>query len=216
MQAKAQRDGPTRGPLARFSLVVLGTAVPCLLAILCITAGLAMGATSVTARTPAKYSVTHVGAPTAPPVTETALGDVLANAFLAGLTAGGTQTAGLIGLVGTPLALPACATAACRDRYIVANPIGLVVGDYAERATFTVKQPVTTTGTSTGFLVEVVVHMSTGWVFGRAYLATGTTATAGGATITLFLYTNLGVVAAPTILSAYAVVDECSSAAVCP
>lgn len=178
--------------------------------------GVASGATSVTVRSPDRYSVAHVGAPPTPPAAVTAFADVVATAALAGLGPAGTQTAGVPGLSGTPTTLPECLAAACRDRYIVASPPGLVVGDYAERVTLTVNQPLAPPGTSTGFLVEIAVQTATGWTFGRAYLATGTTAEAGGAVITVRLYLNLATATPPTIRSAFAVVDECSSATVCP
>ncbi|MGA7860846.1 MAG: hypothetical protein WCB19_03195, partial [Thermoplasmata archaeon] len=121
-----------------------------------------------------------------------------------------------IGLAGTPRALPACLAAACRDRYIVASPAGLTVGDYSERVTFALTQPVAPPGVSKAFLVEIVVQTSTGTIVGRAYVATGTTARAGGAAITLQIYVNLGTAAAPTILSLQTVVGACSAATVCP
>lgn len=203
-----------RAPVLRLSHLKL--LIPGVLLIgLLMTQGVASGATTVTTHAPAKYAVTHVGAPTAPPVSVGAIGDVVANPGQAGLGSAGTQAAGP-GMTGTPLTLPACAAAACRDRYIVASPAGLTVGDYAERAMYTVTQPVTPPGVSTGFMVEMVVHTSTGWIVGRAYVATGTTAFAGGSVITLVLFLNLGTAAAPTILGAFSVVDKCSSTTVCP
>jgi hypothetical protein len=178
--------------------------------------GMAFGATTVTLQVPAGYSVTQVGAPPAAPATLTAVADRVATGALAGLPAAGAQRAGTGGLAGTPTALPACLAAACRDRYIVASPAGLVVGDYAERGTFALTQPAAPPGASQGFLVEILVQLSTGWIVGRAYLATGTTARAGGAAITLQLYVNLGTAAAPTILGVETIVDVCSSATVCP
>lgn len=178
--------------------------------------GVATGATTVTAHAPARYAVAHVGKPPVPPVVLTATADAPATPGQAGLGAAGSQPAGLPGMAGTPTTLPPCLGAACRDRYIVANPAGLVGGDYAERATFTVTQPLAPPGVSTGFLVELVVHTSTGWIVGRAYVATGTTTRIGGSTITLVLYLNLGTVTAPTVLSVHTVVDECSLTTVCP
>jgi hypothetical protein len=178
--------------------------------------GLASGATTVTPHAPSRYSVTQAGAPPEPPAALTAVTDRVATAALAGLAAAGTQQAGTPGLAGTPTALPACLAPPCRDRYIVASPAGLTVGDYAERGTFALTQPAAPPGATTGFLVEIAVHLSTGWIFGRAYLATGTTTLAGGAAITLQLYVNLGTAAAPTILAVETVVGTCSSATVCP
>jgi hypothetical protein len=187
-----------------------------LFVVLLVCQAIASGATTVTAHSPARYSVTHVGAPPTAPATLTAMADRVATAAYADLPAAGTQLAGTPGLAGTPTALPECLAAPCRDRYIVASPAGLVVGDYAERGTFALTQPVAPPGVSTGFLVEIAVHLSTGWIFGRAYLATGTTTLAGGAAITLQLYVNLGTAAAPTILGVDTVVDTCTSATVCP
>lgn len=187
-----------------------------LLVALVLLQGLATGATSVTSYTPKDYSVVRVGAPTAPPVTVTATGDVRATAFLAALGAGGTQVAGVVGVAGTPVALATCGAAACRDRYIVASPAGLVAGDYAEDAELSVTQPSAATGASSGFLVEIEVQTSAGWTTGRAYLATGTALRATGATLTVLLYVNLGTATAPTVLKTYVQVDRCSSATVCP
>ncbi|MGC2289652.1 MAG: hypothetical protein WA688_07340 [Thermoplasmata archaeon] len=187
-----------------------------LFAILVLIQGVAFGATSITARTPDRYSATHFGAPAAPPATVTATADLVATAAQAALPAAGTQLAGAIGLAGTPTVLPPCLAAACRDRYIVASPAGLTVADYLERVTLTVTQPVAPPGLSRGFLVEIGVHTSTGWVVGRSYVATGTTTEVGGAVISLRLYLNLGTAAAPIILGASTVVDSCSSTTVCP
>jgi len=187
-----------------------------LLVVLLVSQGVASGATSVTPHAPAQYAVTHVGAPAAPAATVTATALRLATAALAALPAAGTQRAGAIGLAGTPMALPACLAAACRDRYIVASPAGLTAGDYSERVTFTLTQPVAPPGVSKAFLVEIVVQTSTGTIVGRAYVATGTTTHAGGAAITLQIYVNLGTAAAPTILSVRTVVGACSAATVCP
>lgn len=200
----------------RWSLRTLGLLSAPVLVVLILLQGVAAGATTVTKFTPDRYSTNHSGSPTAPPVTVTATADVRATAVLAGLAAAGTQATGVVGLAGTPLALPTCALAACRDRYIVANPAGLVVGDYAEDARLTVDQPSGTTGASSGFLVELVVETSTGWTAGGAYLATGTSTRAAGATVTVLVYLNLGTAAAPTVLKVYTQVDACSSATVCP
>lgn len=188
--------------------VFIGTVVLC--------QGSALGSTSVTTHAPAQYAVMHFGAPAAAPATVTATVDRVATARSAGYPPAGTQLAGTVGLAGTPTAIPACPAAACTDRYIVASPAGLTVGNYAERVTLTLTQPLAPPGVSKGFLVEVLVHTTTEWVVGRAYLATGTTAEAGGATITLLLYLNLGTAAAPTILGVQTVVDLCSTATVCP
>jgi hypothetical protein len=174
--------------------------------------GLALGATSVTVHAPAPYSVVKVGAPPTPPVTLTATADAVATRGEAGLGAAGVQTA-VPGMAGTPTALPGCGAADCRDRYIVASPAGLTAGDYAERGTYTVTQPA---AGSTGFMIELAVELSTGWVVGRAYLATGTSGVAGGSTITLELYLNLDTAAAPDILSVQSVIDACTSATACP
>jgi hypothetical protein len=191
-------------------------AVPAVLCVICfLLPGTAVGATTVTSHAPAGYAVQHVGPPPAAPTTETGTADRPAAAAQADLPVAGTQTAGTLGLAGTPTALPECLTA-CRDRYIVTSPAGLVVGDYAERITFDLTQPVAPPGVSTGFLIEIAVDLSTGWVVGRAYLATGTTTETGGAAITLTVYLNLGTAAAPTILSVRTVVDTCSTATVCP
>ena len=178
--------------------------------------GLAAGATSLTSLTPATYSVTHAGAPATPPVTVTGYEDEVATMALAGLPPAGTQATGVIGLEGTPTALPACPFSPCRDRYTVASPAGLTVGDYAERVAFTVAQPSAATGQSTGFLVEILVETTTGSTVGRAYLATGTTGFPGGATIDLRLYLNLATATPPTIVAVLTVVDQCSSATACP
>jgi hypothetical protein len=196
---------------ARYRLLIPSA----LLVALFLVQGVASGATTVTIHSPARYAVAHAEVPVAPPVALTATGDAPATRPQAALGAAGTQM-GVPGMAGSPTALPACVGAVCRDRYIVASPAGLVVGDYAEHATFTVRQPVAPAGVSVGFMVEIMVHTSTGWTVGRAYLATGTTRAAGGSTISLTLYLNLGTAAAPTILSVYSVVDTCTSATVCP
>lgn len=178
--------------------------------------GVAAGATTVTKYTPDRYSALRSGVPVAPPVTVAGTADARVTPALADLGAGGTQSTGVVGLAGTPLVLPTCAAAECRDRYTVASPAGLVVDDYAEDARLSVTQPSAATGASSGFLVEFVVETSAGWTAGRAYFATGTSTRAGGATLTVYLYLNLGTNAAPTVLKVYTQIDTCSSATVCP
>ena len=178
--------------------------------------GGASAATSLTPRSPARYAVIQVGPPTAPPTTLVATGVVRATAALAGLLAAGTQRPGTAGMAGTPRTLPACLVAACRDRYIVASPAGLIVRDFAERVTLTLRQPVAPPGVSTGFMVEIAIHTTAGWTVGRAYLATGTTPLPAGTTITLQLFVNLGTPFAPTILSVQTVVDNCATPTSCP
>jgi hypothetical protein len=178
--------------------------------------GVAYCATSVTTYVPARYSVTHAGAPPAPPASVTGSTEVRVTAAQAGLRSAGTQQAGAVGMAGTPTMLPSCGAATCHDRYIVASPAGLTVNDYAERVTFGLTQPAAPPGVSTGFLVEIAVDTSSGWFVGRAYLATGTTAVTGGSAITLSLFLSFGTATAPTILSIKTVVDTCSSSTVCP
>jgi hypothetical protein len=206
-------SGVLRAPAPRPGWLLLPSL---LFVIILICQGVASGATSVTTRVPSRYSVAHTGAPPAPPATVTATADLRATAALVALTSAGTQLAGTNGVGGTPSALAACLAAGCRDRYISANPLGLVLHDYAERVTLLVAQPLAPPGASKGFLVEIAVHASTGWVVGRAYVATGTTTRAAGATITLEIFLNLATATAPTILNVDTVVDTCTSATVCP
>ena len=212
------REYAARRPSTRMPrLIRVGLSVPGVLFVaLIVLQGVAAGATSVRTYTPERYSVTHVGAPTAAAATVTATGDLRVTPFLAGLGAGGTQGTSAPGVDGTPLALPSCALAACRDRYTVASPAGLVAGDYAEDVQLAVTQPSAATGASSGFLIELVVETSTGWTAGRAYLATGTSTRAAGATLTVLVYLNLGTATAPTILKVYSQVDRCSAATACP
>ncbi|MCI4352782.1 MAG: hypothetical protein L3K14_05260 [Thermoplasmata archaeon] len=210
---------PPSAGLRRFSLDRPGR--PCVLVLGAILAvfllnlqGEASAATSVTPQSPDPYSVTQVGAPPGAPTTLRATVVVRATAALAGLPAAGTQRAGTAGVAGVPRALPTCRVAACLDRYVVASPAGLIVRDFAERVTFTLPQPQAPPGTSTGFMVEILIHTTAGWTSGRAYLATGTTPRA--ATITLQLFVDLGTQVAPTILSVQTTVDTCSAATSCP
>jgi len=178
--------------------------------------GAASAATTVTTHLPAAYAVTKVGAPVAPPATQTATATIRATTALAGLSSAGAQRVGTPGMVGAPTTLAACLVAGCRDRYIVASPAGLMVGRFAEGVTFSVPQPVEPPGVSKRFMIEIAIHTTAGWTVGRAYLATGTTTRAGGATITLQLFVNFGTVIAPTILGVQTVVDSCTSATSCP
>lgn len=206
--------GPRRA-LADIGLTFLVVVAVGAMASLCLQ-GIAEAATSVTSRSPASYSVNQTGLPPTIAVTVQANATIVATSALTALGAAGAQRTGALGLAGTPTAIPGCLVATCKDQFIVASPVGLTAGNYADEVNLSIRQPFALSGTSQGFLVDIEIHLSTGWFAGRAYLATGTTSFPGGSTITVLLYMNLGTTSAPTVLHRTVVVDACSTPTVCP
>lgn len=210
---RRRAGGGRGGSLRSTSLLVLGLLLTTASLLI---QGVSEGATSVRSVSPSRYSVLQVGSPSTVPVSVTGTTPVVATAALVALGAAGSQTTGVLGLAGTPTALPSCATATCRHQYIVASPVGLVLGNYSEQVNLSVTQPVAPPGVSQGFLIDIEIHLSTGWFAGRAYLATGTSTAAGGSVLTVELFMNLGGSTSPTIHRLDVTVDLCSSPTVCP
>ena len=117
------------------------------------------------------------------------------------------------GLQGTTVTLAGCA-GVCVQRYRPASTVAIAAGHYAERTLFTVTQP-GRAGPAVGFDVEVAVHLTTGWVFGKGYFSTGVATTAGTAIVRLALYVDLGT-AVPTVLAVEVVDNQCLSTTACP
>jgi len=129
-----------------------------------------------------------------------------------GYPAGGVQ--GLsVGLQGTTVVLPGCIRA-CTDRYRPASSVAIPAGHYAERVIFTVTQP-GHAGPAVGFDLEIAVHLTTGWVFGKGYFSTGVATFPAASTVTLRMYVDLGT-AAPTVSAVEVVVNRCLSTTGCP
>lgn len=182
-----------------------------LLLVLVVVPSVATAATTVRTVTASKYLVGHPTLLAAPPVTIGA-NAVVHFAAAPGYAAAGTQGT-TQGLQGTTVVLAACA-GACTDNYRPASAAAIVAGDYTDRVTFTVTQP-GRAGTSVGFDVEVAVDLTTGWVFGKGYFATGLATTVGAATITLHLFVVLGT-AVPTVHVVRVTVDRCTATTGCP
>ena len=171
----------------------------------------ATAATTVRTLPATHYLVQQVVPLAAPPVTVGAHALLLFR-FTPGYAAAGVQ--GIMpGLQGTTVVLASCG-ARCTDHYRPASSPAIVVGDYAERVTFTVTQP-GNAGTAVGFDLEIGVHTNTGWVFGMGYFSTGLGIRAAAATITLLLYVSLGTVH-PTVLAVEVTVNRCLSTTGCP
>jgi len=169
------------------------------------------GATTVRSFTASDYLAKKLSAPAPPPVTVGASA-VFRLGAPPGYGAAGTQGSS-VGLQGTTVVLPSC-TAACTDRYRPASSAILAAGEYVERVSFAVTQPMRT-GVAVGFDLEIAVHLTTGWVVGKGYLSTGVATGAAAATITLRIYLSLGN-AAPTVTALEVVVNECTATTGCP
>jgi len=145
-----------------------------------------------------------------------------------GLGTAGTQT-GAVGLAGTPSTLGACTAAPCTvsDLRPAAIPAGVTptAGDYGEQIVLSVSQPVTggaTAPSAFDFSITVVfepngVLPATTYSY-QGYLGTGSTTTAGGETIPVYLFLDLGTTTPVTISNngISAVFNTCSSISSCP
>ncbi|MGD0587541.1 MAG: hypothetical protein ABSA63_01940 [Thermoplasmata archaeon] len=171
----------------------------------------ASAATTVRVFTAHHYFAAHITPAAAPPVTIGA--HVLVHLGAApGYPAAGVQGTSP-GLQGTTAVLAACA-AACTDRYRPASSAALRAGAYVEEVTFTVTQP-HHAGPAIGFDVDVAVHLTTGWVFGKGYFSTGLATGAAASRVTLDFYVNLGA-ALPTVRAVEVSLDRCNATTGCP
>jgi hypothetical protein len=171
----------------------------------------ASAATSVRPFTASHYYANKVTLLAAPPVVIGARAVVHLGAA-PGYAAAGVQGTSS-GLQGTTVVLPSCA-AACTDRYRPASSVALAAGHYTERVTFTVTQP-RNVGPAIGFDVDVAVHLTTGWVYGKGYFSTGVATGAATSTITLRLFVDLGT-AVPTVEAVEVSLNHCTVTTGCP
>jgi hypothetical protein len=171
----------------------------------------ASAATTVRAFVGSHYFDRRITPAAAPPVTIGAHALVHLGAA-PGYAAAGVQGTSP-GLEGTTVVLAACA-AACTRNYRPAASAALPAGSYVEQVTFTVTQP-HHAGPAVGFDVDVAVHLTTGWVFGKGYLSTGLATGAAASTITLHLYVNLGAVL-PTVRAVEVTLNRCAVTTGCP
>ena len=171
----------------------------------------ASAATTVRVRAGSHYHAAHILPAAAPPVTIGAHARVHLGAA-PGYAAAGVQGTSP-GAQGSTVILAACA-GACTDRYRPASAPALPAGAYVERVTFTVTQP-HHAGPAIGFDVNIAVHLSTGWVFGRGYFSTGLAPGGATSTVTLNIFVNLGG-AVPTVRAVEVTVDRCNATTGCP
>jgi len=181
------------------------------LLLLVVVPSMTTAATTVRTFTASNYLVETPALATLPPVT---IGAHAGQRFVGapGYAAAGTQGSSP-GLQGVTVTLAACRFR-CTDNYRPASSAAIAAGHYAERVTFTVTQPAST-GTATGFDVEVAVHLTTGWFFGSGYFSTGRATRAVASTITLRFFVDLGTTA-PTVTAVEVSVNSCLSTAGCP
>jgi hypothetical protein len=114
---------------------------------------------------------------------------------------------------GSTVVLAPCA-GACTRNYRPASTPALAAGHYTERVSFRVVQP-PHAGPAVGFQVDVAVHLTTGWIFGKGYFSTGVAPGAATSIITLRLFVDLGA-ALPTILSVEVTLNRCVLTTSCP
>lgn len=197
--------------MRKSSPLMRGSAIVLLLLLLAIPST-ASAATTVGVFSASPYLASAPTPAAAPPVTIGAHALIRFGFAPPGYAAAGVQ-APSAGLQGTTLILPPCATA-CTDRYRPASSPALIARHFAERVTFRVVQP-QHVGPAVGFDVEVAVHLTTGWVFGKGYFSTGVTPGATTHVITLLLFVDLGA-ARPTVTAVEVSVNRCTATTGCP
>jgi len=148
---------------------------------------------------------------------------VILTAGMNGAPAAGNQTTGFAGISGTTYRLAICSAAPCAPQaYRSVNPAAPVVGDYGEQVVLSVTQPLTggpTAPSGFDFVFSFLISINGGatqTATFQGYLATGSTALAGGATIPVFLFMDFGTQLTMTITSINAVFNTCSSTTACP
>jgi hypothetical protein len=181
------------------------------LLVLVVVPAVASAATSVRTFPASPYLAARITPAVAPPVTIGAHARVYLGAA-PGYIAAGVQGSSP-GLEGTTVALAPCAVA-CTDSYRPASAPAIPARHYVERVTFTVTQP-RHGGPAVGFDVEVAVHLSTGWVFGKGYFSTGAALGGRTSTITLRLFVDLGA-AVPAVNAVEVTLNRCTATTGCP
>jgi hypothetical protein len=194
-------------------------------AILAVTGGWAFAATFVNHAPPAQNSGVTVVAPNGAAQTVQSTQLITVSPAIVALAAAGTQSAGNGGLNSTYLTnvvLNQCAVANCTASYAAVNPSdALVAGTSALQVTLAVPQSATT---AVGFDIQVEViydNSSTNaamTVFGSGYFDTSTSTNAGGSSIAVFLYVDLGTIATvpPSVTDVVITLNGCTSATTCP
>ncbi len=179
----------------------------------------ALAATTVTTLSPGQSSnVTNTPAPGGFTSIATIASEqlVVLSGGMTASTAGGIQTAGSVGISGTPTALAVCGGAPCpAQNFRTASPAAEIVGDYGEQFVLSVTQPATG-GTSLGFDMVITIVASTGTSIAMSYLATGVSTAGAAQTISAFLFVDMTTTTAPVITSVSVVFNQCSSATACP
>ena len=186
--------------------------------------GYALAATTVTTLNPQQASnVTQTPSPTgfAGIATITSEQLVVLSAGMSGAAGAGTETAGAVGLSGTPTGLATCAVGPCpAGNFITALPATETTGDFGEQIVLSVTQPSGAAANSVGFdlavTLSITVGVSTSSVNALAYLATGSTGVGTTSTVPVFVFVDLGTASAPIINSVSVVFNQCSAATSCP
>lgn len=181
--------------------------------------GYALAATTLTTLNPGQSSnVTSTPAPGGFTNIGSILSEqlvVLSTPMTSSATAG-TQSAGAVGLSGTPAALAVCGAAACAaQNFRTASPATETTGDYGEQIVINVIQPATG-GTSLGFDFSITVVASTGTIVAQGYLATGVSTAGTSETVPVFVFVDLLTTTAPVINSLSVVFNQCATATSCP
>jgi len=191
--------------------------------------GYALAATSLSTGPGQTSNVTT--SPTSPFTTATITSEqlIVMTGPMGLLATAGSQTAGTDGFAGTPTTLATCTAAPCTVVNLrpATVPTGVTptTGDYGEQIVLSVAQPLSTATPAPSafdFSITIVfepngVTPSTTYSY-QGYLGTGSTTTAGGETILVYLYIDLGTTTPVTIVNngISAVFNTCSSTSSCP
>lgn len=193
-------------------------------AMLAMIGGYALAATTVTTLSPQQASnVTQTPSPGGfggiATITSEQL--VVLSSGMTSATGAGTETAGAVGLSGTPSALATCAAGPCPTKnFISALPATETSGNFGEQIVLSVTQPSGAAANSVGFdiavTLSITVGVTTSSVNALAYIATGSTGVVTTSNVPVFLFVDLGTASAPVINSVSVVFNQCSSATACP
>jgi len=188
--------------------------------------GYALAATSLSTGPGQASNLTS--SPTSPFATATITSEqlvVMTNAMVA-LGTAGSQTAGTVGLAGTPNTLTACTVAPCVPVNLrpAVSPNTATTGNFAEQILLSVTQPTTASATASAFdfSITIVIELNgvppTTTYSYQGYLGTGSTSAAGSETIPVYLYLDLGTTTPLTITTngISAVFNTCSITTSCP
>ncbi|MCI4323537.1 MAG: hypothetical protein L3K03_05900 [Thermoplasmata archaeon] len=140
------------------------------------------------------------------------------SSMMQGAPAAGAQSAGVLGIGGSTVALTSCASAStCSETFNAVNGNPASTGDVVDQIEISVTQP-GNAGTAQGFDIQVSINAGVGptYTVADGYFSTGLATASGTSTVNVFLLVDLGTTTPQTVNSVSVALNSCDSATTCP